>query len=564
MSDQKIHSLFVAALGKIEGANPELLDIQPASNSNFGDLQTNVALQHSRLLKKNPMDIATEIIRLLPENKLLSTVQVAKPGFINISLTTESLNEWLNKFSADIKPPQVKASGPVIIDYSSPNIAKTMHVAHIRSTIIGDSLKRIYRSLGYEVIADNHLGDWGTQFGKLLYAWKNFPHPQNFSGVELLENLYQEFNRQAEAQPELEDRAREELVLLQKKQNPNYQLWQEFIQISLQEFHEIYKRLDVAFDAEHGESFYNDALAGTVEELHKKNICRESEGAMVIFFENDELPPFLIQKKDGSFLYSTTDIATVSYRLNHYKPCKIIYVTDSRQLLHFKQVFRVAEMLNLNNSDFYHVPFGMMRFSEGAVMSTRKGGVIRLRDLLDEAEKRARQIIQNADLKEDEKDNIARVVGIGAVKYQDLSQNPASDIVFEWDKALSMEGNSSPYLQYAFARVQGIKRKYEERYTEDYLNSGYKISLPSEKAIALHLMQFHRTIQVAADSFRPNLIADYLYQLAQKFSSFYAEAPILPEADPEIRHSRIRLALLCAETVKYGLDLLGIDTLPRM
>lgn len=564
MSEKKIELLFQKSLALIPTANLALLEILPATNSSFGDLQTNVALQHSRILKKNPMDIAQQIVDLLPQSELLEKVEIAKPGFINISLSPKALHDGLEELNSNIKPPQINHQKPIVIDYSSPNIAKTMHVAHIRSTIIGDSLKRIYQALGYRVIADNHLGDWGTQFGKLLYAWKNFPHPTMYQGIEKLENLYQEFIRQAEKEPELEDMARAELVLLQKKQSPNYELWQEFIQISLQEFHEIYQRLGISFDTEHGESFYNDSLANIIQELREKNICQESEEAMVIFFADESLPPFLIQKKDGSFLYSTTDIATVKYRAQHYHPCKVIYVTDSRQLLHFKQVFQVARLLNIDECELHHVPFGMMRFSAGVVMSTRKGEVIRLRDLLDEAEKKARAIIQNTDVSEQEKEHIARVVGIGAVKYQDLSQNPSSDIIFEWDKTLSMEGNSSPYLQYAYARVIGIKRKYDERYTTDYINAPYQIQLNSERALALHLLQFHRHIQLAANSFRPNLIADYLYQLAQKFSSFYTEAPILPENRVEIRRSRLRLALLCADIIKYGLQLLGIETLERM
>jgi arginyl-tRNA synthetase len=562
---EQIKSLFENALKKIENTDINKLDIQPSTNSRFGDLQTNVAMQHAKLLRKSPMQIAEDIIQNLPEQSLISKVEVAPPGFINITLSDEFLNQCLLNLSQDVHfgIPQKENQPHVVIDYSSPNVAKTMHIAHLRSTIIGDALNRILSACGYKVTADNHMGDWGTQFGKLLYAYKNFPHPEDKQGISMLEFLYQEFVRQAEESPELDELARTELVHLQKKEEPNYSLWQEFIQISLKEFHKVYDRLDIHFDTEHGESFYNDNLPSVIDSLKEKNLAKESDGAQVVFFENDELPPFLVQKKNGSFLYATTDLATVRYRLDTYEPHRILYVTDNRQNLHFKQVFKVAELMGYECS-FEHIAFGMMRFEEGTVMSTRKGHVIALKDFLDEAETRAYQKIQDMNYSEEEKKEIARVVGLGAVKYQDLSQNPASDITFSWDKALSMEGNSAPYLQYAYARVQGLFRKYEEKFQEKPQLENFSISHPLEKELALHLLQFGSVVNAACNTCKPNLIAEYIYQLASKFASFYNQVPILKEENKELINHRLTLTALCARIIKAGLGLLGIETLERM
>ncbi len=561
-----LQALLSSALNQIEGTIPEKLQILPATHERFGDFQTNVALQHAGVLRKKPLDIAKQLISLLPQDSILEQVQIAPPGFVNLTLKNSFVCESLEKLFEDPfhGVSQFGENQVHLVDYSSPNVAKTMHVAHLRSTIIGDAITKVHRACGFKVISDNHLGDWGTQFGKLLYAYKNFSAHTETITIEDLEKLYQEFNSRADQDPELENRAREELCLLQDKQEPNFSLWKKFTQISLEEFRQVYKRLGIEFDLELGESFYHDSLAGTVESLKSKGLCRESEGAQVIFFADDDPPPFLIQKKDNSFLYATTDLAAIRYREQEFNPSQIIYVTDSRQKLHFTQLFKAAELMG-SEMELVHLPFGLMKFSGGSVMSTRKGGVIRLDSLLNEAESRAYGVISELDYSESQKSVIARVVGIGAIKYQDLSQNPATDIQFSWEKALNLEGNSSPYLQYAYARVCGIHRKYQSRFEqENPMRSRFLLKEPSERNLAFSILGLGPAVETAAKSFRPHLLAAALYDLASAFAGFYAQCPILPESDSALRQSRMRLSLLCARQLRFGLGLLGIETLEKM
>ncbi|MCO4784034.1 MAG: arginine--tRNA ligase [Candidatus Cloacimonetes bacterium] len=571
-----IHNEVKKALTQIENTDSSKLDIVVATNNKFGDFQTNVALQHAKILRKKPLDIAQDIADRLQSSPLFSKVEIANPGFINISIDTQTINSLLTDMSScqynGIS--QTKSNETIIIDYSSPNVAKTMHVAHLRSTIIGDALKRIYKACGYNALGDNHIGDWGTQFGKILYAYKNFEHPTDIEkdSVAMLEKIYQEFTQKAEEDSTLDDYARQELVSLQKKEEPNYSLWKKFISISLKEFHRVYKRLDITFDMENGESFYNDNLQGIIDQLQSKKLCQESKGAQVVFFEDDKYPPCLVQKNDGSFLYATTDLATVFHRQNKLNANKAIYVTDNRQKLHFQQFFHISELMG-KDYELEHVMFGLMKFGEGTVMSTRKGAVISLQFLLDEAEKRAFDVILDRDYSEEEKKEIARVVGIGAIKYQDLSQNPMTDITFTWEKALNLEGNSAPYLQYAYARAQSIHRKFVETFPDhDLKSSKYCIDFVDggssketiEKELALHILMYGHAVHHAKNQNKPNLIADYLYQLSSKFSSFYNQVPILKEESQSKRGSLILLSDLCAKTLKDGLNLLGIETLERM
>ncbi|PCJ16409.1 MAG: arginine--tRNA ligase [Candidatus Cloacimonadota bacterium] len=564
------------ALSQIENSDLSKLDIVVATNSKFGDFQTNVALQHAKILRKKPLDIAQNIANNLKSSAIFSKVEIANPGFVNMTIDTKVINKILLNMQSckNNGIAQTKSQDTIIIDYSSPNIAKTMHVAHLRSTIIGDALKRIYRACGYNALGDNHIGDWGTQFGKILYAYKNFDKPKDIEedSIAMLEKIYQEFNQKAENDKNLDDYARQELVLLQKKEEPNFSLWKKFIDISLKEFHKVYEQLNINFDMENGESFYNDDLQGIIDQLHQKGLCKESEGAQVVFFEDDKYPPCLVQKNDGSFLYATTDLATVFHRQNKLAANKAIYVTDNRQKLHFQQFFHISKQLGCNY-DLEHVMFGLMKFGEGTVMSTRKGAVISLQFLLDEAKKRAYDVILDRDYLDDEKQEIARVVGLGAIKYQDLSQNPMTDITFTWEKALNLEGNSAPYLQYAYARARSIYRKYLEKYSKDELKSsdfiinfidGGSSKETIEKELALHILMFGKAVHHAKSQNKPNLIADYLYQLSSKFSSFYNQIPILKEENQQKRSSLIHLTNLSAKTLKVGLDLLGIETLERM
>mgnify|MGYP003332300116 CR=1 FL=1 len=559
-----LHNLVREALSSIDGTNPELLEITVATHQRFGDFQTNVALQHAKILKRNPFQIAEEISERIPSNTVLKSIDIQKPGFINFQIADSYLESCLKEVLDGEEPrlPQEPDNPTILFDYSSPNVAKTMHVAHLRSTIQGDSLKRIYKALGWQVIADNHIGDWGTQFGKLLYAFKNFPKSSEGLNISFLEKIYQDFVSKAEVEPALEERAREELASLQRKEEPNFSLWQEFLRISLAEFEGLYKRLGVHFDTQLGESFFHNQLQEIVDHLKDKGLARESEGAQVIFFEDEKLPPFLVQKKDGSFLYSTTDIAAIMYRVKTYAPKSIVYVTDSRQKLHFEQLFSVSEVLGLP-VNLVHVPFGLMKFSEGTVMSTRKGAVISLEEFLNEAQRRAYEVVKDTNYEEAEKLAIARKVGLGAVKYQDLSQNPSSDILFTWDKALSLEGNSAPYLQYAYARVCGIQRKYCAE-LEVPTEIDFNLQHPSERDLALFFFSYASAVSQAASTFKPNIVADYLFTLSQKFASFYNQCPVIKEPDPGLRLSRYFLCQNTARILKHGLDLLGIEVMDRM
>lgn len=543
------------------------VEITVATNEKFGDYQTNFAMMNSKILGGNPRAIAENIVANLVENDTIDKLEIAGPGFINIFLKDEFLGNIVSKIMREkYEFLGLNTEGDVIIDYSSPNIAKRMHIGHLRSTIIGDSIKRMYRFLGYNVVADNHIGDWGTQFGKLIVGYRKWLNQEAYKAnpIEELERVYVEFSKASEDHPELEDEAREELKKLQDGDEENYRLWQEFIKVSLDEYGKLYKRMDIDFDTYYGESFYHNVMPGVVEELTSKEIAVEDQGAKVVFFpEEEKLHPCIIQKKDGAFLYATSDIATVKFRKENYNVNKLIYVTDERQQDHFRQFFRITDMLGWN-VEKQHVWFGIMRFADG-VFSTRKGNVIKLEELIEEGKRRALEIVEekNPDLSSEEKDNIGEVVALGAIKYADLSQNRQSPIIFEWDKILSFEGNTAPYLQYSYARIKSILRRGEAEGKP--LNEDAKIIFKdkAERNLAAQLLQFPTVVLKAADSCRPNLVADYLFEVSKKFNSFYNACPILNQED-EILYSRELLASKTAEVLKAGLGLLGIKTLERM
>lgn len=543
------------------------IEITVATNEKFGDFQSNFAMMNSKIIGGNPRAIAENVVNNIVENSVIDKIEIAGPGFLNIFLKDSYLGDLVKKISKeDYEFKGLNIEGNVIIDYSSPNIAKRMHIGHLRSTIIGDSIKRMYKYLGYNVVADNHIGDWGTQFGKLIIGYRNWLNQEAYkeNAIEELERVYVEFTRQSEENPELEDQAREELKKLQDGDKENYRLWQEFIKVSLDEYAKLYNRMGINFDTYYGESFYHDLMPGVVEELENKKIAVEDQGAKVVFFpEEEKLHPCIVQKKDGAFLYATSDIATVKFRLANYNVNKLIYVTDERQQDHFRQFFRITDMLGWN-VEKQHVWFGIMRFADG-VFSTRKGNVIRLEELLDEGKRRAYEIVneKNPELSEEEKDNIAEVVGTGAIKYADLSQNRQTAVIFEWDKILSFEGNTAPYLQYSYARIKSILRRAKEQNKDVKEDVIIKFVDKTERTLAHHLTQFPGVILKAADSCRPNLIADYLFELSKKFNSFYNACPILNQED-EILYSRLLLAERTAAVLKEGLNLLGINTLERM
>ncbi len=543
------------------------VEIAPATNEKFGDFQCNFAMMNSKIIGKNPRMIAEEIQKNLVENEVIEKLEIAGPGFINIFLKEAYLSTFIKKIGKEkFDFSFLNRKGDVVIDFSSPNIAKRMHIGHLRSTIIGDSICRIYRYLGYHVIGDNHIGDWGTQFGKLIIGYRKWLDQDAYkkNAIEELERVYVKFSQESEEHPELEEEARLELKKLQDGDEENYNLWKEFIQVSMEEYEKLYSRLDIHFDTFYGESFYHPIMPEVVKELVERGIAKEDDGAKVVFFpEEENLFPCIVQKKDGAFLYATSDIATVKFRLHAYDVNRLIYMTDERQQDHFKQFFRITEMLGWN-VEKYHVWFGIMRFADG-VFSTRKGNVIRLEELLDEGKRRAYEIVQekNPSLPEEEKQHIAEVVGVGAIKYADLSQNRQSPIIFEWDKILSFEGNTAPYLQYSYARVQSIldkAKKLGKEATEDVV---LVLQDKYERSLANYMTIFPSSVLKAAETCKPNLIADYLYDLSKKLNSFYNNCPILNQEE-EILKSRAYLAKQAGEVIKQGLNLLGIQTLDRM
>ncbi|BBM60225.1 arginyl-tRNA synthetase [Leptotrichia hongkongensis] len=568
----KLKKLFSENINNIFGADyTEKVDIQNSTKREFGDFQTNFAMVSSKLIGKNPREIASTLVDNFKENDIIEKLEIAGPGFINIYLKNNFLNEELKKVENEKYDFSfLNTDKTIIIDYSSPNIAKRMHIGHLRSTIIGDSIKRTLQFLGFHTLADNHIGDWGTQFGKLIVAYKNWLNKKSYEEDPIgeLERIYVQFSDEAKKNPALEDEAREELKKLQLGDEENQKLWKEFIDISLKEYNKIYDRLGVNFDYYYGESFYNDMMPAVLEELKEKGIAREDQGALVVFFENDKLPPAIVQKKDGSFLYTTSDLATMKFRKDELNVDEAVYLTDDRQQNHFKQVFEIGEMLGEPyNYKKTHVVFGIMRFGDGMIFSSRSGNIIRLVDLLDEAKTQVKKVIdeKNPNIPEEEKEKIAEIVGSGAIKYFDLSQNRTSDITFTWDKVLSFEGNTGPYLQYTYVRIMSIFRKLKE---ENINVENKDIILENmncvERELVVELLRFPQTVVKSYESHRPNIIADYLFDIAKLFNNFYNSNSILKEENKKVMDARILLAEKTAFILKEGLGLLGINTVDRM
>lgn len=568
MCENRIAEWLKQALVAAFGADAQSISprVQPATDPRFGDFQCNDAMQLAKQLHKPPRAIAEAVVHALPLPDTLSKIEVAGPGFINLTVNPVWLAQQLCELSATpgFGIPNAGAEKTIVIDYSSPNAAKQMHIGHIRSTVIGNALDRIYRALGYRVIADNHLGDWGTQFGILIEGYRHFltdAQRENLTVADL-EKAYVESYGRAKDDEAWMDTCRKELVKLQQGDPENHAIWKRFIDISIAEFNRMYARLDVSFDLWRGESFYNDKLAGIVQTLKEKGLAEESEGAQIVRLEDEGLPVCLIQKSDGGFNYATTDLATVASRVEEFHPDRIVYVTDERQQLHFKQFFAICRKLGVA-ANLVHVWFGLMRLPD-ATFSTRQGNVIKLDDLLNEAVRRARAIIDasNPEMPETEKAQLAEDIGIGAIKYADLSHDPQTLVVFTWEKAMALEGNSGPYLQYAYARVCSLLDKYADLVPgTDPLSNPLRLDSDAEKTLALKLMQFPAAVLRAADAYKPSVLADYLFSLAQAYSSFYQRSPVL-KSEPAIRDSRIHLCALVAQVLAEGLHLLGIRT-PR-
>ncbi len=545
--------------------------VVPSKDSRFGDWQCNDAMGLAKRAGKNPREVAQAVISALPLPEMIEKAEVAGPGFINITLSKSAIATTVEALSNDphLGIPQTHQGEKVVIDYSSPNVAKPMHIGHIRSTVIGNAIDRILRALGYEVIADNHLGDWGTQFGILIMGYRHFLTDDERANltVELLEQVYvKSYNATKENEGWL-DECRQELVKLQAGDEENLAIWKRFIEISLKEFGRIYDRLDVSFDLYRGESYYQPMLGPTVELMKDKGLATQSEGAWIVDMKDEGLEVAIVRKRDGGFNYATTDIATVRNRTEEFDPARIIYVTDERQQLHFRQFFRICDKLGFcTKTQLQHVWFGLMRLPD-ATFSTRQGNVIKLETLLDEAAARARAIVDEShpDWDEAEKAALAEAIGIGAIKYADLSHDPTTMIVFTWERALALDGNSGPYLQYANARLNSLLAKYRDIVGKDPFENHITLSTDAEKALALWLLQYANTVQRAGDLCKPSILADYLYQLCQLYSSFYQNSPVLKDGTaPEVRDSRIRLCAAVSTVLQAGMKLLGIPTPERL
>ena len=542
--------------------------VVPTTDESHGEYQCNAAMAIGRMVKKSPREVAQAVLDSSAAPGGVDRMEVAGPGFINFFISSAALAKRLEFIQDDEQfgVPAIGRGRTVIIDYSSPNVAKPMHIGHIRSTVIGNALDRLHRFLGFRVIADNHLGDWGTQFGILIKGYRNFLNPRALADdpIAELERLYVQSYERSEQDEEWKNAARAELVKLQRGDAENRALWKRFVELSIEEFERIYKRLGVSFDLVRGESHYHDKLQGVIDRLRQLGLAKESENALVVFLDEKKLPACIVQKSDGAFNYATTDLATIESRVEEFKPDAVVYVTDERQQLHFRQVFTIARKMGVT-TPLVHVWFGLMRLPEGT-FSTREGNVIKLERLLDESESRALAMVQETSpqMESIQQKEVARAVGLGAVKYADLSQNPQSLVTFTWDKALALEGNSAPYLQYACARIASVQDKYAERFPGKNPRS-YPIFVadPIERKLAARLVRFPDVVIRAAEMYKPNVLADYLYDLAQVYSAFYQNIPFL-KADEGVRESRVRICDVTAKTLRCGLNLLGIETPTRI
>ena len=555
----------------------------------FGDYQSNALMSLAKARKINPRQLATDTLAKLDVSDVCEKVEIAGAGFLNFRLKNSVLAQTLEAAARGEHLFFSQAATPktVVLDFSSPNVAKPMHVGHIRSTGIGDALQRTLRLLGHRVISDNQIGDWGTQFGKLVLGWKNIldrPALERDAIAEL-ERLYKIINAECDANPARLDEAKAELVKLQAGDAENISIWKEMIRLSQIQFDTIYSRLGVKFDHALGESFFNPWLGEVVNELLAKNIARESEGAVGVFSDGSQPPkedpflvnrdgewaadPALVRKSDGGFNYTTTDLATVDYRLKTWSPNEIVYVVDDRQSGHFKKLFLIFgrwKPAAAKTTKLVHVGFGKIMGDDGKPFKTRSGDTVKLGDLLDEAVERAYKTVceKSAELPEAQRREIARVVGLGAVKYADLLPNRQSDYIFSWDKMLALQGNTAPYLLYAYARIKSIFRKSAETANIQHPTPNIQLAAPEELAVARHLLNFGLTLEAVADEYRPNFLCNYLFELAVHFSRFFENCPVLKAEDAATRDSRLALCDLTARVLKQGLETLGIETVEQM
>lgn len=538
-----------------------------ASDTRFGDYQSNAAMVLAKALKTNPRALAQRVVDALDVDGVCGKVSIDGPGFLNFTLSSDTLGERMSRVAGDprVGVPPVEHAKRVVVDFSAPNIAKPMHVGHIRSTFIGDSLARIARFVGHEVITDNHIGDWGTQFGMILHGWKTILNDEALveDPIHELVRVYKAVNARAREDDAVMSTCRTELVKLQQGDPENMGIWERCVALSLDQLRGIYAKLDIHFDHFLGESAYNERLLPLVEELLDRGIAEVSEGAVCVFFR--DLPeladkPCLIRKSDGGFLYATTDLATIDHRIREWRADEIWYVVGAPQELHFRQLFQVAKKRGQTVA-MTHVAFGSILGPDGKMFKTRSGESVGLLEVLEEAVERAAAVVADREgFSEAEKAEIAGVIGTGAVKYAELSQHRMTDYKFSWEKMLALQGNTAPYLINAYVRTRSIFRKLGQDYEP---GGGVRITEPAERALAIKLAQFAETVHDVLADFRPNLLATYLYELADTFHGFYESCPVL-RSEGEVKSTRLSLCEATGRVLKTGLGLLGIQTTERM
>lgn len=574
LAQQLTDLIQIAATAAGHGDAPIPLEpCVPTNDPRHGDYQSNFAFRVGKALRTNPRAVAQAMVDALPESDLISGADVAGPGFINFRLSDAALAaDVLERIaSPSMGAPLTGTGRTMVIDYSSPNIAKRMHVGHLRSTVIGAAIDRMHRYLGWTVVADNHIGDWGTQFGMLIVGWHRWRDEDAFGADPIgeLQRIYRLFREEAKTDEALHDLARAETAKLQSGDAENTALWEQFVAVSIIEFETVYSRLGVTFDVVHGESFYKDDLQALITRLVDQGIAVNSDGAVIVEFTKADGKglgsPLLIRKSDGAALYGTTDLATVEHRVATWSPEAIVYVTDDRQQLHFRQVFATSKKMGIAEPAFVHVYFGMVRNEDGSIMAARKdGSSVTLVGLLNEARDKARGVVdeKSSHLSEAERATIAEAVGLGAIVYNDLSQNPQSDVIFNWDTMLAFEGNTAPYLLMAHARCHSLLRKAA---IQDFQPGGLVLGHPSERALALAIARTPEVIAQSASSWKANLLCDHLYGLSGALSAFWRDCPVLKDdVDAATRQSRLTLAHATAVAMGTGLRLIGLQPLERM
>lgn len=557
--------------------------VRSCADSAHGHYQANAAMALGRKLGRNPKDLATQLVSSIATYGMLEPVEIAGPGFLNLRFTDTFIGKSLFSMASGERLGVLPPIHPrrLVIDFSGPNVAKPMHVGHLRSTILGDALAHLFRCLGHEVVTVNHLGDWGAQFGMLLYGYKNLLDVASFSvdAVCELARLYVEVRTRFASEDEEEggagdpvrDACREETAKLHRLDPENMQLWRDFMPACLAEINRTYGRLGVQFDLVQGESFYQPFLADVARELEEKGIAQPSQGAMVVSFGENEAPA-LIRKSDGAFTYTTTDLAAVRYRVNHLAPTDILYVVDSRQAQHFRQLFEIAKRWGIGGPRLHHVAFGSVLGTDGKPIKARDGKApASLEELLGEAVRLAGSLNESeSDLSDPRvlnvdspsSNDVAEAIGIGAVKYADLSQNRTTDYKFNWDKMLAMDGNTATYMQYAYARCRSILRRAE--FPEGISGAEIVISTPEERTLGVLLLRFPETLEAASDDFRPNILTAYLWDLAKAYSVFFQNCPVLRAIDDPTKHSRLALCHLTSRVLQKVLEILGIRVLEKM